>query len=73
MGNLTDAQVRDWVFARFNEGVAHRRTGAAPKPQASGDSLIHCLRATGWVHEDLRLALKDASPGYRAQQEAFGQ
>lgn len=50
----------------IREGEQARRTGH-PNPY-HGQSVEHALHATGWVKEDLRLALIETSPSYAKSQ-----
>lgn len=54
----------DHVHAVIEGGRAARRTGAA-SPWPATDKLRTMLHCTGWVFEDLRLALVKRDPDYR--------
>ena len=62
---LTGTPLSDTLSHRFldviREGEIARETGAA-SPYA-GNTLEHCLHATGWVQRDLALALEVATGG----------
>jgi hypothetical protein len=49
----------------FNEGIEARKTGT--RSPYHGHSLEHCLHASGWVQQDLRMALDVAEKCARDQ------
>lgn len=68
---MDEKQLSTALYAFVKEGAQNRRDGAVNR--YGGNTVAHMLSAIGWVQEDLRLALKAASPTYHKQQEAFGQ
>lgn len=68
---LDEKQLSTALYAHIKAGATRRREGGT-NPHG-GNTVAHMLESVGWVQEDLRLALKEASPRYRAQQESFGQ
>lgn len=58
------AEVADLVHEIIEGGRQARRTGAAC-PWLLSDRLRTMLHCTGWLYEDLRLALLKRDPSYR--------
>jgi hypothetical protein len=57
------------AYAICKEGMLARRDGSPAK--YSPYSVENVLYITGWVQEDLRLALMAVDPVYRAGQQRF--
>lgn len=66
MAELTEKQINNRLYLWQKEGMVARRTGDFC-PYA-GNTIAHAMYSSGWLQEDLRIALMEASPIYRATQ-----
>lgn len=67
---LSEEDIAAWIWNVQKEGAKARREGTSNPYHAH--TLKASLHATGWLMEDLRLALMKADPVYRKNQEACG-
>lgn len=63
---MTEVEMSAKLYAWQKEGMACRRNGGST-PYA-GNTVAHAMHSSGWLQEDLRIALMKADARYRASQ-----
>lgn len=66
MTELTERQICDQLYKWQKEGALNRNNGK-PCPY-KGNTIAHMMHSSGWLTEDLRIALIKADPKYAASQ-----
>lgn len=67
---MSEPEIAKHLYSIIAEGKDNRRTGKHNK--YPGNSLYHMLSSTGWVYEDLRIALMKSNPQYEKGQAQHG-